>query len=150
MNARKYIRQVDKEMEQLHAHKLGQDIPFEQIWPPQLDKERRKEWLADRLLFELAELSPGADKSDLDKGWEWLYGMICFLCEHCNEEDRNFRSLFTLKKQAREIRQSMFPLYIDTLEIYRAIRNDLQSPKVLDMLEEAVVNVTGVANYGNT
>ena len=150
MNAREYIRQVDKELEKLRAHKLGQDGPFNQIWPLQLDGERRKEWLADRLLFEWAELSPGSDKADLDRSWEWLYGMICFLCEHCNEEDRIFRSLFTLKKQSGEIRQNMFPLYMDTLEIYRAIRNDLLPPKVLDMLEEAVVNVTGAANYGNT
>lgn len=145
MNAREYIRQIDKEMEQLRAHKLGQDVPFEQIWPLQLDRVRRKEWLADRLLFELAELSPGASKTDLDRGWEWLYGMICFLCGSCPISDHNFHSVFKLKNMMQEDRRNIFPLHIDTLELYRAIRDDLLPPEVLDLLEEAVVNVTNVA-----
>lgn len=144
MDAFEYIRSVDKEMAQLRAEKLGQHTLFTEVWPAELSEERQREWLADRLLFALAELSPfWTNKRELDRSWEWLYGMICYLCEHCCETDRKFLSLFHLKKQPQAIRQDIFPLYIDTLRVYRAIRDDLLPPAPLEQLEAAVVRVTG-------
>lgn len=150
MDEIEYIRKVDREVQQLRAQKLGQCVSFVRVWPGELSQERQREWLADRLLFALAELCPDRTvKSELDRSWEWLYEMICYLCNHCDEADWTFGSLFRLKELPQAVREDIVVLHVSTLELYRAFRSDPVPPKVLGLLEAAVVRVTGVVESKN-
>ena len=67
MRETEYIGMVDEELARLRARRLGQDIPFSCFVPEGMGEEEEAEWLADRLLFALAELCPEAEKVELDR-----------------------------------------------------------------------------------
>lgn len=140
-----YIKEVDKAMERLRAHCLGQNRKLVEVLPLHMRDKTTKEQaeqLAGQLLFALLSASYGAycDGSQQTRCRQWLEDLICYLLEKCNEEDQTFYNLVRLVKSSRDVRNIMFEKYLDTESDIRTH----EPPQLLQELELAIWWLLGV------
>ncbi|MGN1004820.1 MAG: hypothetical protein ACI4O5_08275 [Oscillospiraceae bacterium] len=147
----RYKERLEKALEQIRAHYLGQDRPLTELIPAgaNLPPEQLAEQIADVLTFHLPRARAWTD-AELRESWRWLRAAALFLW-NCPPEDRTPYGLLKLANLDREMREeldlSAFPTHYaaEFAEVPTGLKMTLEaaiwmltepSLKTLETLEE--------------
>lgn len=111
MDAEGFIQSVDSLLAYLRRHLLGLDSPVSSLLPEPLQKrppEERAKWLADRLLYAVAQLDGLALPCELEQLRGWLYEVVLYLITNCLQEDQTVSSILRLLELDPEHRCIVF------------------------------------------